>query len=76
MGGTGITDAGLSHLKDMVELEELYLDWTALTDTGLVQLRRFKGLKTVFEPRTRVTTDRAVTLQGALPRARIDMWNL
>jgi len=42
VGGTGITDAGLSHLKDMVKLEVLYLDGTALTDAGLVQLRRFK----------------------------------
>jgi hypothetical protein len=73
VGGTGITDAGLSHLKGMVKLEELYLGGTALTDAGLVQLRGFERLKTVFVPRTRVTSDGVAILQKALPQAHSDM---
>jgi Leucine-rich repeat (LRR) protein len=42
---TGITDAGLEHLKGLRQLQELNLSGTAVTDAGLEHLKGLKQLR-------------------------------
>ena len=41
---TQITDAGLTHLKDLTGLQELGLTGTRITDEGLADLKDLTGL--------------------------------
>ncbi len=47
LAGTQITDRGLEHLKDLVELERLTLDNTRITDRGLEHLKRLTKVVSV-----------------------------
>jgi hypothetical protein len=43
--GPPIGDAAVEHLKGLTQLEELYLNYTDLTDDGLAHLRGLERLK-------------------------------
>ncbi len=45
IGFSDVTDAGLSAMADMPNLEKLYLQKTGITDEGLAQLSKFKKLR-------------------------------
>jgi uncharacterized membrane protein len=45
LGGTAITDAGLSQLADMPNLTRLHLERTHITDAGLASIARLRHLE-------------------------------
>ena len=68
---TAITDAGLVHLKGLINLKRLILADTQITDAGLVHLRGLKRLQELEVSNTRVTDTALRELQRALPNLRI-----
>jgi internalin A len=55
LNGTGITDAGLEHLKEMPHLKHLELHGTNVTDVGLANLAALGGLEGLFLGSTGLT---------------------
>jgi hypothetical protein len=49
-----ITDAGLSHLMNLKDLQSLHIRGLPITDAGLEPLSRLSGLHTLFLNRTKV----------------------
>ena len=52
---TQVTDAGLAHLKGLVNLATLDLDGTKLTDAGLAHLKGLTALETLPLDDTAIT---------------------
>ncbi|MBL4886165.1 MAG: hypothetical protein JKY95_16740 [Planctomycetaceae bacterium] len=69
---TGITDAGLVHLKGMTNLEYLDLEGTKVSDAGLVHLKGLTGLRRLHLEDTKVTKEGVKELQTALPKCKIN----
>lgn len=69
--GTLITDAGLVHLKEMPNLQELNLDGTKVTDAGLVHLNGLTKLTYLYLDDTQITDAGAADLQKTLPNCYI-----
>ena len=46
-GNTGVTDAGLVHLKEFSALESLDLEWSKITDAGLSSIAAVQSLQWV-----------------------------
>src|SRR5262249_19638942 len=42
--GTKVSDAGLTHLKELKALTHLYVSNTKVSDAGLIHLKELKGL--------------------------------
>ena len=55
LGRTNVTDAGLIHLKGLVELQLLYLDETKTSDVGLMNLKGLKQLQDLDLRATKVS---------------------
>jgi hypothetical protein len=66
-----VTDAGLSPLKALPQLQILDLAMTGITDAGLVQIREIKSLERVYVEGTQVTDAGIAELQRALPGLKI-----
>ena len=66
-----ITDAGMVHLKDLKNLEVLYLNHTRITDAGLVHLEGLTNLEYLNLEQTHVTDEGVKKLQEALPDCEI-----
>jgi uncharacterized protein (TIGR03067 family) len=66
-----VTDAGLSDLKVLNNLQALYLFGTAVTDAGLQELGKLKSLRSLDLFGTRVTVAGLKKLQQALPGTQI-----
>jgi Leucine-rich repeat (LRR) protein len=66
------TDAGLTHLQELKELEYLDLRNTQVTDAALAHLRGLSKLKRVWLYNTKVTEEGMKSLQESLPKCRID----
>jgi hypothetical protein len=62
-----IEGPGLAHLKEMPQLERLYLNYTGLTDKGLAALKPMKSLKVLAVSGTKVTPEGVADLRKALP---------
>lgn len=62
-----ITDAGISKLSDLVNLEWLHLGGTALTDAGLGELAKLKSLKDVTVTKTEASLEEIQRLRQVLP---------
>ena len=69
--GTQITDAGLVHLKDLTNLQRLYLDQTQVTDAGLVHLKGLTTLTVLDIKNTPITDAGVAELKKALPKCQI-----
>lgn len=55
LSNTSITDAGLVHLSELTNLQELWLDGTQVTDAGLVQIKGQTTLLGLYLSNTQVT---------------------
>jgi hypothetical protein len=71
--GTAVTDQGLTHLTDLNNIEELYLDDAEISDAGLKILARFKSLKRIMLNNTAVTKRGVDGLQAAFSNCEI-LW--
>lgn len=65
-GNTGVTDAGLVHLKDFSALESLDLEWSKVTDAGLSSIAAIRSLRWVD-----LGFCKGITEQGASELQRI-----
>jgi hypothetical protein len=61
-------DAGLVHLKPLVNLGSLFLDNTRVTDAGLEHLRGLTRLRHLRLQGTKVTDKGVRALKAALPK--------
>ena len=71
LASTKVTDAGLVHLKGMMNLQMLHLYNTKVTDAGLVHLKGLTKLQFLTLDRTKVTDAGVKKLQAALPKCKI-----
>lgn len=67
---TGVTDAGLSHLTEIAELQELDLSSTPITDHGLRHISQLGSLRRLNLSGTPITDDGLVCLFG------LDLWEI
>ena len=72
LSGTQVTDAGLEHLKGLINLVYLELSGTQVTDAGLVHLKGLSKLNFLYLGRTQVTDAGVKDLQEALPNCMIN----
>jgi len=72
VAGTGVTDAGLEHLRGMAKLNVLNLFGTKVTDAGLGYIKGLNQLQRLDLRRTKVTDAGVKTLQQALPNCKIE----
>jgi hypothetical protein len=70
-GESRITDAGLIHIQNLTDLENLELTNTRVTDAAVQYLRRLTKLKYLDLQGTLVTADGIHELQKSLPNATI-----
>ena len=68
---TQITDAGLVHLKELTELQTLFLGDTQITDAKLVRLKGLNNLQELYLTGTKVTDAGVADLKKALPNCLI-----
>lgn len=68
---TQISDTALLHVKQLKELESLFLDDTKVTDAGLANLHEQKKLKGLSLDNTRVTSEGVERLRQALPKVQV-----
>ena len=66
-GRTAAQDAGLEHVKELTNLDDLSLWGTKVTDAGLVHLKGLTGLRLLNLWKTQVTGEGVRKLQEALP---------
>jgi WD40 repeat protein len=66
-----ITDAGVAHLKGMVQLNHLNLYETKITDAALDQLHGLTNLETIFLQGTKVSDAAIDRLKKAIPRVNV-----
>jgi hypothetical protein len=69
LGGTSVTDAGLSQVKAMHWLQRLHLDQTGVTDAGLASLSGLKRLE-YLNLRGTAVTDAGLKALGSLTSLR------
>ena len=69
LGYSQVTDAGLSHLKQMPNLEILHLQKTSITDAGITHLKGLRNLKFLNLYDTQVT-DHCLESLKTLPALR------
>ena len=61
----------MGHLKELTNLEVVYLNGTKVTDAGLVRLKPMTNLEFLDVRGTMVTAEGVKKLQQALPRCEI-----
>jgi hypothetical protein len=63
-GARGVTDAGITAIRDLRELENLQLGYASLTDAGMATIARFANLKTLDLQNTQITDVGMSHLEG------------
>lgn len=63
-GNESVTDAGLEHLKDLKQLQDLGVDKLNITDAGLQQLKQHPTLKVLYLRNTKITDAGLEHLKG------------
>ena len=71
MDNTAITDAALSSLSSLENLQYLNLYNTSISDVGLKKLALLKNLKKLFLWQTKVTASGVADLKKSLPNTAI-----
>jgi hypothetical protein len=66
-----VTDEGLKDLKELKQLANLNLVFTAVTNEGMKELKELKILTTLNVAGTNVTDEGVKELQAALPKCKI-----
>lgn len=74
VGGTSITDAGLTHLKGLDSIERLHLDRTKITDAGLDVVGGLKTLKYLNLYGTAITDAGLSKLTGLTNLEKLYVW--
>ena len=74
LGKTGITDAGMVHLKGLTELEQLHLEGTKIGDSGLAHLKDLKKLTYLNLYNTGVSDAGLVHLAGLTALKSLYLW--
>ena len=64
LGRTKITDAGLTHLRGLTQLQSLDLQYDNVTDAGLFNLQNMKQLQTLSLSSTKITDAGLASLQA------------
>lgn len=75
LDGTGVTDAGMVHLKGMINLLTLDLTGTVVSDAGLASLAGLTNIQTLKLSRTGVTGRGLVHLRGMTRMVALDLTN-
>jgi len=57
LGNSGVTDAGLVHIRNCTQVRVLYLEGASVTDRGLDNIREFKHLEELWLHNTLVTDE-------------------
>ena len=70
IGGTKVTDVGLTNLRAMKELKKLSLFQTQVTDAAVPHLKRLSNLETLLISGSKITEAGTRELQAALPKVR------
>jgi len=68
----GITDAGLAHIKGLVNLEYLNLYNTKVGDAGIENLKGMTNLMALYLWQSKVSDEGAATLKNALPETMLN----
>ena len=71
LSGSKITDAGIKHLEGLVELRNLALERTAISDACLGSLSHLKSLAFIHLTGTRITEAGAKKLREKLPGLQV-----
>ena len=66
-----MTDAGLAHLKELMQLRRLHLKNSQVSDVGLGHLAALTRLELLTVSRQKVTDAGVLQLQQALPKIKI-----
>lgn len=69
---TQVTDSGLEHLKNLIELQSLDISYTDVTDVGAENLMGLNQLNELNLYHTQVTDEGVAKLQRALPKCKIN----
>ena len=75
LGGTAVTDAGLTHLAAMPNLTRLHLERTRVTDAGLARLAALHGLEYLNLYGTEVTDSGLDQLQQLPKLKQVYLWH-
>ena len=70
---TGATDETLANLPPLPGIEAIWLIEPAITDAGIVHLKKHPDLNGLDARRTAITAEGAAKLQAALPNCDIDL---
>ena len=73
LANTGVTNAGLAHLRNMTQLKSLWLNGTAVSDGGLETLKGLRQLKELRLDETSVTN---AGLKFVGPLTQLEFLNL
>jgi len=71
LGGPGITDGSLRHVKGFRDLRILRLESCAITDDGLVHLEEMSRLKAIFLYTGGISQEGVDQLRQALPKTNV-----
>jgi hypothetical protein len=71
--GCRITDDGVMHLLDLVNLETLSLARTSIGDAGLVQLTQLPALGRLFVDQTQVSDAGVARFEAASPDCQLSL---
>lgn len=74
LGGTDITDKGLSHLGDLNSLQRIHLENTSITDLGLVHLKGLKNLSYLNLYQTAISDKGLKHLEGLKNLKQLFLW--
>lgn len=66
-----VTDAGLAHIKDLVNLQDLKITGAGITDAGLEHLAGLESLRTLYLAGTKVTEEGEQRLRKRRPNLQI-----
>jgi hypothetical protein len=73
LGGTDLTDPGLSDLAGLAGLQGLVLSGTRVDDAGLVSLRRLPRLRRLYLDQTRIGDAGLAHLEGLKELEELDL---
>ena len=74
LAGTGVTDAGLSQIAGLKNLQRLHLEKTAVTDAGLAHLKGLAELRYLNLYGTKVTDKGLESLKGLKKLQNLYVW--
>ena len=74
LGGTDVTDEGLSHLAGLTSLKRLHLEKTKVSDAGLAHLSKLENLRYLNLSQTGVSDSGLPQLEGLKNLRNLYLW--